>query len=93
MASEIRRDVLLEVSRKDLLMGSRKYAQGNNKVHSHNGSSAVGSENDWYKFEQAMEVHREETKKKDLKEFGNVLQRLVVLRQTVEEKRRQLGST
>ena len=40
-----------------------------------------------------MEVHKEETKEKYLKVFGNVLERLVVLRQTVEEKRGQLGST
>lgn len=40
-----------------------------------------------------MEVHREETKKKCLKEFGNVLERLIVLRQTTELKRRQFGRT
>ena len=83
----------MELTRKDFLMGSRKYAQVNNKVHSHDDSCVGGSENNWYKFEQEMEVHREETKKKRLKEFGNVLERLIVLRQTTELKRRQFGRT
>ena len=63
----------------------------NNKVHSHDDSCVGGSENNWYKFEQGMEVYSEETKKKCLKEFSNVLERLIVLRQTTELKIRQFG--
>lgn len=65
----------------------------NNKVHSHDDSCVGGSENNWYKFEQGMEVHSEETKKKRLKGFSNVLERLIVLRETTELKRRQFGRT
>lgn len=83
----------MEPTRKDFLMGSRKYAQVNNEVCSYGDSCVGGSENNWYKFEQGMEVHREKTKKKRLKEFGNVLERLIVLRQTTELKRKQFGRT
>ena len=63
----------------------------NNKVHSHDDSCVGDSENNWYKFEQGIEVYSEETKKKCLKEFSNVLERLIVLRQTTELKIRQFG--
>lgn len=45
-------------------MGSRQYAQRSNKVHSPDGNCAVDPESNWFKFEQAMVVHREEKKKK-----------------------------